>query len=67
MKIVIISDSHGNKLAIDTVFKTIEFDYLFFLGDGLNDLGDYIYLDNVIAVSGNCDFLVVSLTKENFI
>ena len=29
---------------------------MFFLGDGLGDLGDYIYLDNVYAVSGNCDF-----------
>ena len=56
MKIIIISDSHGNKIAIDKIFKTQEFDYLFFLGDGLNDLGDYIYLDNVYAVSGNCDF-----------
>lgn len=56
MKIIIISDSHGNKLAIDKIFNSVEFDYLFFLGDGLKDIGDYIYLDNVYSVSGNCDF-----------
>ena len=56
MKIVLISDSHGNKVGIDKIFKNIKFDYLFFVGDGLNDLGDYVYLDNVFAVSGNCDF-----------
>lgn len=56
MKIIVISDSHGNKLAIDQIFKAHKFDYLFFLGDGLGDLGDYVYLDNVFAVSGNCDF-----------
>ena len=56
MRIMLISDSHGNKLGIDKIFSTQKFDYLFFMGDGLNDLGDYIYLDNVFAVSGNCDF-----------
>ena len=56
MRLVVISDSHGNSLGIDKIFKTLEFDYLFFLGDGLSDVGDYIYLENVYAVSGNCDF-----------
>ena len=56
MKVVLVSDSHGNKIGIDKIFKSTQFDYLFFMGDGLNDLGDYIYLDNVFAVSGNCDF-----------
>lgn len=56
MKIIIISDSHGNKQGIDKIFKDYKFDYLVFCGDGLDDLGDYIYLDNVFAVSGNCDF-----------
>lgn len=57
MKIAIISDSHGNKKGIDKLFEMGGFDYLFYLGDGLSDLGSYIYLDNVFAVSGNCDFL----------
>ena len=57
MRIILISDSHGNKLGIDKIFSTQKFDYLFFMGDGINDLGDYIYLDNVFVVSGNCDWL----------
>lgn len=56
MKIILISDSHGNKLGIDKLFKDVQFDYLFFMGDGLGDLDNYIYLDHVYAVSGNCDF-----------
>lgn len=56
MKLILISDSHGNKAGIDKIFKNKEFDYLFFMGDGLSDLGTYINLNNVYAVSGNCDF-----------
>lgn len=56
MKILVISDSHGNKLGVDRIFKNMAFDYLLFLGDGLADIGDYKYLDNVYIVSGNCDF-----------
>ena len=56
MKIAVISDSHGNKKGVDKVFENGNFDYLFFLGDGINDLGLYKNLDNVFAVSGNCDF-----------
>ncbi len=56
MKIAIISDSHGNKKGIDKLFSEGGFDYLFYLGDGISDLGNYIYLDNVFSVSGNCDF-----------
>jgi len=67
MKIVVISDSHGNKLAIDQIFKNYKFDYFFFLGDGINDLGDYIYLDNVYAVSGNCDFFSNVPNEREFV
>ena len=56
MKIILISDSHGNKNAINKLFNQGDFDYLFFLGDGLGDLGDYKYLENVYYVAGNCDF-----------
>lgn len=56
MKIAIISDSHGERRGINRLFERNDFDYLFFLGDGLNDLGTYVNLDNVFAVSGNCDF-----------
>ena len=56
MKIAVVSDSHGNKHAIDQIFKNYEFDHLIFLGDGIEDLGEYKYLDNVHIVRGNCDF-----------
>ena len=56
MRLVLISDSHGNSQGVDKIFQTLKFDYLFFMGDGLSDLGNYEYLDNVIKVSGNCDF-----------
>lgn len=56
MTIILISDSHGNKAGIDRIFNTLEFDYLFFTGDGLGDMGDYSYLENVYTVCGNCDF-----------
>lgn len=67
MKIVVISDSHGNSTGIDKIFKELDFDYLFFLGDGLKDLGDYLYLDNVYAVSGNCDFFSIEPNEKEFI
>jgi putative phosphoesterase len=56
MKLILISDSHGNKEGIDKIFSQLDFDYLFFMGDGLSDLGTYINLEYVYAVSGNCDF-----------
>lgn len=74
MKIVLISDSHGNKLGVDRIFKEINFDYLFFMGDGLSDFGTYEFMDNVYRVSGNCDFfstvdneLVIELGGKNFL
>ncbi len=57
MKIAIISDSHGERNGMNALFERNDFDYLFFLGDGLSDLGAYVNLDNVFAVSGNCDFI----------
>ena len=66
MKIVVISDSHGNSDGIDKIFKEIDFDYLFFLGDGLRDLGSYINLQNVYAVCGNCDFFSVEPNEREF-
>lgn len=59
MRIIIVSDSHGNKDGFEKLMTEEKFDYLFFLGDGLNDLGLYDNLENVIVVSGNCDFFSV--------
>ena len=56
MKIVVVSDSHGNKQAINNIFSSYTFDYFVFLGDGISDLGTYAYLPNVYIVKGNCDF-----------
>ena len=67
MKIVVISDSHGNNEGIDKIFRELEFNYLFFLGDGLKDLGEYINLQNVYAVSGNCDFFSVEPNEREFV
>jgi putative phosphoesterase len=55
MKVAIISDSHGNKIGIDYLFKNYTFDYLIHTGDGVGDLKLYSNLENVITVSGNCD------------
>lgn len=66
MKIALISDSHGNKKGIDDLFSRGGFDYLFFLGDGLSDLGSYAYLDNVFMVSGNCDFFSSEPNEKAF-
>ena len=59
MRIILVSDSHGNRDSLERLIENEKFDYLFFLGDGLNDLGLYDNLENVIAVSGNCDFFSV--------
>ena len=56
MDIVIVSDSHGNKKAIDYIFNNYKFDHFIYLGDGVEDLGTYQYLPNVHIVRGNCDF-----------
>lgn len=55
-KIVVISDSHGNTDAINKIFEDNDFDYLFFLGDGIADLGIYVNDERVRLVRGNCDF-----------
>ena len=55
---IIISDTHGNISAIEKILPLInETDYLFFLGDGLNDLRSFSrdIKANVVAVAGNCD------------
>lgn len=56
VKICILSDSHGARIDVENLIMENNFDYVFFLGDGLNDF-DYVYSDSVIKkVCGNCDF-----------
>jgi predicted phosphodiesterase len=59
LRIAVISDSHGNRKAVNYLFENYKFDYLIHCGDGVADLGNYIYLDNVFAVSGNCDIFSI--------
>ncbi len=58
MKILIISDSHGNVDAIKTIIEAErKFDYLLHCGDGINDLM-YVSVPEgvfVITVCGNID------------
>ncbi len=58
-RILLISDSHGNATEIDELFEKISsFDYVFFLGDGIEDvrLYQYAYPSKVEIVKGNCDY-----------
>ena len=56
MKIIIVSDSHGNKDIINKLYNQNNFDYFIFLGDIISDVKDIIHNDNVLYVPGNCDF-----------
>lgn len=56
---VIVSDSHGNRAALEKLFPVFsESDYIFHLGDTSSD-GSYIrrsFPDKTYIVNGNCDF-----------
>ena len=54
MKILVLSDSHGAKQKLENILSHQNYDYLFFLGDGLKDLASY-QEKNIIKVCGNCD------------
>ena len=57
-KIVIISDTHGNFSALESLLPIMkESDYLFHLGDFQRDIKHYERElgDKVISVKGNCD------------
>lgn len=58
-KIVVLSDTHGNKKAMLKISDILfENDYVFHLGDCYNDFSDYAYClkDKAFAVHGNCDW-----------
>lgn len=59
MKILILSDSHGNyPLAIKALDKAGQVDHVIHLGDGADDVQiiENVYERKVISVAGNCDF-----------
>lgn len=57
--VVVVSDSHGNREAVEKLFPIFsESDYIIHLGDTSAD-GAYIrrnFPDNTYIVNGNCDF-----------
>ena len=53
--IVVFSDSHGFPLPTKLLAVAQESDYVFFLGDGINGLGDLLLHKGFYAVRGNCD------------
>lgn len=56
-RILILSDSHGNKDSVENLIMGYKFDCVFFLGDGIKDfewLNEEEY--NIIKVAGNCDY-----------
>lgn len=60
-KLLILSDSHNGRLAIERILKAEagSIDALIFLGDGLRDLEQALTLYprlRAYAVAGNCDF-----------
>ncbi|MBQ3213534.1 MAG: YfcE family phosphodiesterase [Clostridia bacterium] len=53
-RICLLSDSHGSRSKIEDLIFSNNFDYIFFMGDGLRDF-ENIDEDNLKKVSGNCD------------
>lgn len=60
MRILVISDSHGNTRVIDKILASQpDAKYVFFLGDCVSDIEDFdlLYTDKKFCVvSGNCDY-----------
>ena len=54
MKILVLSDSHGRKAHIEHLLKNSDYSYVFYLGDGLNDISNFNE-KNILKVAGNCD------------
>ncbi len=60
MRILVISDSHGNTRVIDKILSSQpDAKYVFFLGDCVSDIEDFEFLypdKKFCTVSGNCDY-----------
>lgn len=62
MRIIVMSDSHGNYSAVESIIdRNTDADWIFHLGDGERELDRYITSHPMIArkiihVAGNCDF-----------
>lgn len=62
MRIIAISDSHGNYTALESIIlRNTDADWIFHLGDGERELDRFITSHQVLAtkiihVAGNCDY-----------
>ena len=59
MKILVLSDSHGDTDSIEQAYKREIPDEVIFLGDGIRDIEFFSYTfpdAHVSSVRGNCDF-----------
>lgn len=62
MRIIVISDTHGNYSAIENVFlRNTDADWFFHLGDGERELDRFalaypMFAQKIIHVAGNCDY-----------
>lgn len=69
MKIIVMSDSHGNFHVLDKIFTEYHADYYLHLGDGEREL-DRIAVNypnkQIIHVKGNCDFASFSESEIVF-
>ena len=57
-KVLVISDTHGNKEQLKTLISENEFTHIIFCGDMIKDL-DEINHPNIIKVKGNWDEWVI--------
>ena len=71
MRIVALSDTHGNSYALESVIlRNTDADWIFHLGDGERELDNFLLshqklAQKIIHVAGNCDF--ESLSQEIFV
>lgn len=59
MRILVLSDSHGDSLSMRTAIRSNSPDAVIFLGDGIRDWEEnlpFIMCKKTAAVRGNCDF-----------
>ena len=68
MKILLVSDSHGNKKRLHELVKKIKPSHLFFMGDGIGDIADIGDVE-IRKVRGNCDLFCddAEVVIENFL
>lgn len=63
MKVLVLSDSHGNLKNLEFAIKNFPHDMIFFLGDGYKDFKAFSD-EEIYAVKGNCDFFVPAEEEE---